>query len=484
LAVVRLEPKSFRQASPAPGGGWWLKRPPGPLPILNRPGIVGAELVVVCEGEKDCKALLGFGVIATTAPMGADSGQVPVEDDGKPALANWSPLAGKKVVLWGDDDEPGRRHLDRVSRILWRLHPRPTLLRVRREDLDRAKDAADLIAGTASEEAARIAIQRVIDNARPVRPAAALHARIEAAIAGKLVATPFPWASLGALTAALLPGAVTMLVGSPGSGKSYMLLQAALWWLDGGWRVALYELEEGQDFWLNRAMALLSGHSCTMDPAWAAAQPDEARSMLARHARELDRLAACLATAPAEGVTLEALAAWVEQQAAAGVRLILADPLTAAMEGADKPWHAAQRFMLRAKRAATAAGASLIFTTHGRKGDSRGGKGGPDLDSLAGGAAYARFSSTVLWLEAFAEYEDCTVIDADKAEIHAGINRRLRILKARNGRGTGMTIGLRFDGSTLRTGETGVIVTSSTQAARASRRIIASSGRDRAAGEG
>jgi hypothetical protein len=483
MAVVRLEPKSFRQASPAPGGGWWLKKPPGLLPILNRPAIAAAELVVVVEGEKDANVLHEVGVIATTSPMGADSSQVPIEDDGKPGLADWSPLAGKRVVLWGDDDEPGRRHINRVARVLGRLYPRPSLYRVRREDLDGTKDAADMIAGTASEEAARFAILRIIDNALPLRPAAPLHARIEAAIAGKLVAAPWPWTSVGGLTSALLPGAVSLLVGSPGASKSFMLLQAALWWLEEGWRVALYELEEGNDFWLNRALALLAGASCAMDPAWLAGHPDEARTLLARYARELDTLAACMTCAPAGGVTLEGLAAWIEAQAAAGVRIIAADPVTAAMEdSASKPWIAAQAFMLRTKRAATTAGASLVFTSHGRKGDRRGGKMAPDLDSLAGGAAYARFASTVLWLESMAEAEGCAVIDADGRDIHTDINRRLRILKARNGCGTGRVLGLRFNGATLRMEEAGVIINDAAHAPCAAPRIIAGSGRDRAAG--
>lgn len=484
LAVIRLRGKSFLQVSPAPGGGWWCKGLPGTQPIYGRERISTAELVVVVEGEKDANALADLGIIATTSPMGADGAEVPLENDGKPGRADWSPLAGKLVVLWGDDDEPGRRHMQRVARILGRLHPRPRLRIIDRGMLGGAKDAADFIVdnGQVTEDAARTAVHRLIESARPIHAAAPLHARIEAAIGGKLVAVPWPWASVGALSQALMPGAISLLVGAPGASKSFMALQAVLWWLNEGWRVALYELEEDQGFWLNRGLALLEERSSLTDPAWIAAHADETRAALARHQAALDRLAGCLTTAPAEAPTLEDLAVWIEGQAKAGARIIVADPLTAASEGTDRPWVAARKFMMRAKAAARSAGASIVLTSHGRRGDGRV-KGPPDLDSLAGGAAFARFASVVLWLEALAEPAMAQVVDPDRRERAAEINRRLRVLKAREGRGTGLTVGMQFDGRTLRTSEVGVVVTNAIQARRAGSSAAGRSGRDFAAGD-
>jgi KaiC/GvpD/RAD55 family RecA-like ATPase/5S rRNA maturation endonuclease (ribonuclease M5) len=476
MVVFRLEPKSFRQASPAPGGGWWLKRPEGLLPILNRPGIARAEQIILCEGEKDCRSLHALGFTATTAPMGADAATVAIEEDGKAGMADWSPLAGKTVILWGDRDQPGQRHMDRVQRVLGRLHPRPTLRRVRLDDLDGTKDAAELIEGTCSDEAARQAVQRVIDGSRLLHAASALHARMDDAFAGKLQAVPWPWASVGGLTNALLPGAMTMLVGGPGASKSFLLMQGVLWWQQHGYRVALMELEESAGYWQQRALALLAGHSGLMDPAWLASHADEARGLMAKHAYELDRFAASLNTTPPSGITLDDLATWIELQAAAGIRIVCVDPLTAAVETADKPWIAARKFMQRVNYAATTYGASMIITSHGRKGNGRT-QGPPDLDSLAGGSAYARFSSTVLWLDHLAEPEGLMVTDADGRDVHAHINRKLRVLKARNGRGQGMVMGMRFSGETLRTEVTGVIVMTDCKAQAA--RVRSVSGRDR-----
>ena len=308
-------------------------------------------------------------------------------------------------------------------------------------------------------------------------------ATLEAAIAGKLVSVPWPWPSVGALTQSLMPGAITLLVGSPGASKSFLILQAVLHWLEEGHRCALLELEEGADFWLCRALALVAECGSLTDPAWIAAHPDEARRLLAHHRDEINNLAAILTTSPAAGMTLEQLASWVEDQAKAGARIIAADPLTAAIEPADRPWAAAQAFMGRVKRAIVGSGASLVLTSHGKKQNGRDKAAGPDLDSMAGGSGFSRFASCVLWLEALAEPEQAVVLDAHGRERQAEINRRLRILKSREGRGTGLVLGMWFHGGSLCTTEAGIITTSAAQSRRANC-MLGSDGRERVNGSG
>lgn len=99
LAVVyRYDPpgrkKEFRP--------WDARRrkmaPPEPRPLYHQPGIATAEAVVLVEGEKCAQALIDAGVCATTAMHGANA---PVDK------TDWSPLAGKAVLLWPDRDKPG-----------------------------------------------------------------------------------------------------------------------------------------------------------------------------------------------------------------------------------------------------------------------------------------------------------------------------------------------------------------------------------------
>ncbi|MCG9076335.1 phage/plasmid primase, P4 family [Laribacter hongkongensis] len=81
---------------------WDAKRrkmaPPEPRPLYNQPGLAAASRVVLVEGEKCAQSLIELGVVATTAMHGANA---PVDK------TDWSPLAGKSVLVWPDRDKPG-----------------------------------------------------------------------------------------------------------------------------------------------------------------------------------------------------------------------------------------------------------------------------------------------------------------------------------------------------------------------------------------
>ncbi|MGD9650024.1 MAG: AAA family ATPase [Dongiaceae bacterium] len=75
-----------------------VMKAPDVRPLYNQPGLKNAEMVVLVEGEKCAEALLSVGVCATTAMNGA---KAPV------AKTDWSPLQGKRVIIWPDHDDPG-----------------------------------------------------------------------------------------------------------------------------------------------------------------------------------------------------------------------------------------------------------------------------------------------------------------------------------------------------------------------------------------
>lgn len=92
---------------------WDVKRkkaaPPDPRPLYNQPGMLKSDRVVVVEGEKCAKALIDAGICATTAMHGANA---PVDK------TDWSPLAGKTVLIWPDKDKPGWEYADRAAQAL------------------------------------------------------------------------------------------------------------------------------------------------------------------------------------------------------------------------------------------------------------------------------------------------------------------------------------------------------------------------------
>lgn len=116
--------KSFRQARPV-DGKWEWGAPPKPWVLFHLEEIQNAREIVVVEGEKAAEALRSIGEVATTSLCGA----------GKASHADWSPLAGKRVFLWPDNDEPGYRHMQEVRDILQTLNPPVDLFWIDPENL-------------------------------------------------------------------------------------------------------------------------------------------------------------------------------------------------------------------------------------------------------------------------------------------------------------------------------------------------------------
>lgn len=128
--------KEYRPFKPTPRG-WRIGMPPGKRPLYNLPEIAQSERVVIVEGEKCADLARGIGLAATTNVNGSTG--VPRTD--------WSPLAGKEVVILPDNDHAGRTHADAVAAVLLRLRPRPTIRVVSLPGLPTKGDIADWLAG-------------------------------------------------------------------------------------------------------------------------------------------------------------------------------------------------------------------------------------------------------------------------------------------------------------------------------------------------
>lgn len=119
---------------------WDAKRrkmaPPEPRPLFNQPGLVAAETVVLTEGEKCAQALIGVGVVATTAMHGANA---PVDK------TDWTPLQGKAVLVWPDRDKPGWEYAMSAAQALLTVGAASCDVLLPPDDKPDGWDAADAI---------------------------------------------------------------------------------------------------------------------------------------------------------------------------------------------------------------------------------------------------------------------------------------------------------------------------------------------------
>lgn len=78
---------------------------PETRPLYNLQNIASAPEIVIVEGEKAADALIAQNIDATTAMGG---GNAPLEK------TDWTPLRGRKVIIWPDNDEAGKAYAERL----------------------------------------------------------------------------------------------------------------------------------------------------------------------------------------------------------------------------------------------------------------------------------------------------------------------------------------------------------------------------------
>ncbi|MDX5496906.1 MAG: AAA family ATPase [Wolbachia endosymbiont of Nomada fabriciana] len=105
-------------------------------PLYNIPGILKSDKVVLVEGEKCAEVLIEKGITATTAMFGANA---PIDK------TDWTPLKGKHIIIWPDNDEAGNKYAKNAEKKLLELGVASlATLRIPPDKL-RSWDAADAV---------------------------------------------------------------------------------------------------------------------------------------------------------------------------------------------------------------------------------------------------------------------------------------------------------------------------------------------------
>jgi putative DNA primase/helicase len=143
LCVIRIaqpKGKTFRPIHPS-DGRWHLGDPEGLLPLFNLPAVIAADLVLIAEGEGCALAAREYGTTATTSAHGSNSAH----------KSDWSALQGKDIVIWPDNDEPGRKYAEDVADELRQLDPEAEIHIVAPSGLDAGDDIVDWISARKAE---------------------------------------------------------------------------------------------------------------------------------------------------------------------------------------------------------------------------------------------------------------------------------------------------------------------------------------------
>ena len=185
---------------------------PEPRPLYNQPGIRNAAEVILVEGEKVAQALIDSGLCATTAMHGANA---PVDK------TDWSPLSGKRVLIWPDKDAVGWDYATAAVQAIARAGAVHVAILEPPVDKPEKWDAADAVAEGMDISGFLATATR---QECPVTPTPQALAMLPAFRMGDLLDdhSPMPMDIIG--NRLLTPGGMLVIGGAPKVGKSDFLV--------------------------------------------------------------------------------------------------------------------------------------------------------------------------------------------------------------------------------------------------------------------
>ena len=389
--------KTFRPFARTADGRWRLGAMDEPRPIYRLPDIreLGADdPVVVVEGEKCAIAVSGIGVEATTSSGGASAAR----------KTDWSPLAGRDVAIFADNDADGRKYARTVTAILQVLNPPARVRIIELPDLEAKEDVANFIDARrddgADDDTIRGELQTLIDQ---TDPEAAPVAQVEPTWkpdTHKAESRPLSTPVLTCLADVepeemswLWPGRIplgklTLYAGDPGLGKSLTTLDMAARvstgrpWPDspsasnpvGG--VVLLNAEDDK--------------ADTIRPRLDAAEADVSRIFIIESVKHFG-IGAYSDTESTFCLTTDLQALEQAIRKTDDCKLVVIDPITAYLGGTDSHKNAELRGLL-APLSATAAehGVAVVAVTHLNKNT-----GGPAIYRSMGSVAFTAAARAV-----------------------------------------------------------------------------------------
>ena len=105
-------------------------------PLYNLCGIAASDRIIITEGEKCAQVLIDLGIPATTVMGGANF---------DPTKTDFSPLAGKDITIWPDNDKAGQGYVESLKTGLQSIKPRSLRVIIPPADKQEKWDAADAV---------------------------------------------------------------------------------------------------------------------------------------------------------------------------------------------------------------------------------------------------------------------------------------------------------------------------------------------------
>jgi hypothetical protein len=299
--------------------GWQARKPAGYVEVPYTGGTdpfdpeVRDDVLFLPEGEKDCDTLVRIGLLATT--FGGTGDGAPAE------LADY--CVDRNVIILADNDEGGRKHAERKAALVARTAKEVRVVGF--HELPEKEDVSDWIAlgHTADELRARAA--GTPSWTRPVgaEPTAPAKRQLISHLASDLTPEKLVWIWPGRIP----EGKLVLLGGPPGLGKSQLTAFISAVVSNGSeWPCGEGRAQQGKVIF----MSAEDGIEDTIVPRLMAAGADLTRVRIVAAATKMDGTGRKTFSLKTDVDLLEELA-----RQTGSVRVIIVDPISAYMGGAD-----------------------------------------------------------------------------------------------------------------------------------------------------
>lgn len=224
-AVVRWDTRKGKVIRPVAliEGSWRLEAMPCPRPVYRLPEVCKSDQVIICEGEKCADAANALGFVATTSAGGSNAAR----------MTDWKPLAGKQVWIFPDNDSAGRAYAQTVAN-LCRTAGSQEIRLVELPSLPPKGDIVDWIAAhgaDATPDSLREQLEafgRAATTWNPSMIASSSNkskscARPVIVTMSQVMPQTVRWLWPGRIPL----GCVSLLIGRPGAGKSFLTCEMA-----------------------------------------------------------------------------------------------------------------------------------------------------------------------------------------------------------------------------------------------------------------
>lgn len=316
-----------------------------PLYALHRIAVNTDAVVWIVEGEQKADALNKLGLVATTSGGATSAG-----------AADWEPLRSRSVIIWPDNDDPGKGYAGEVTGILLGMGCTVSCIEVEKLGLGKGEDVMEWLTAYPGATSGDIEALPMLGQQRE-RMATSDAAGVEFRCLADVEAKPINWLWPGKIAR----GKVTMLAGNPGLGKSQVTASmAAIVTTGGQWPADRARSVQGSVVFLSAE----DDAADTIKPRLIAAGADLKRVFI---------LDAVVDGSNAQGVPtsrqfnlrtdLDRLSALLDQLG--HVALIVIDPITAYLGDTDSHKNAEVRALLAPLgELAAKHGAAVVCVSH------------------------------------------------------------------------------------------------------------------------